>query len=76
MTPDLNELTKEVYARFGLAYYLSECLHSQLCITYVSLGFRGPKDAIRPRVEQKMKWASRQMMGPLVEAIRIAVPPA
>lgn len=75
MATDLNELTKEVYARFGLAYYLSECLHSQLCITYASLGFRSPTDATRPRIEQKMKWAFAQMMGPLIEAIRDQVPP-
>lgn len=75
MTTDLNELSKEVYARFGLAYYLSECLHNQVCITHVICGFRGPKDATRPRVEQKMKWAYRQMMGPLVEAIRPHIPP-
>jgi hypothetical protein len=72
---DLNDLCREVYARFGLSYYLAECLHSQLCVTYATIGFRSPEDATQPRIEEKLKWASRQMMGPLIEAVRSHVPP-
>jgi hypothetical protein len=31
--PD-EELIKEVFYRFGLAYYESECLHKELCNIY------------------------------------------
>lgn len=72
---DLNDLCREVYARFGLSYYLAECLHSQLCVTYATIGFRSPADVTRPRIEEKLKWAFRQMMGPLIEAVRSHLPP-
>lgn len=30
-----DEETKDVYARFGLAHYMSEVLHRSLCILYL-----------------------------------------
>lgn len=72
MTTD--EAAKEVYAQFGLAYYLAECLHAQLGITYAYLGFRSPTDATRPRVEEKLQRASRMTMGPLIEVIKEHAP--
>lgn len=69
-----NERAKEVYAQFGLAYYLAECLHAQLCITYAYLGFRSPTDATRSRIEEKLQRASGMTMGPLIESIKAYVP--
>jgi hypothetical protein len=48
------ELTKEVYAHFGLAYYESECLHRELCIILAFSSFRSKLNITRPRVEEEL----------------------
>ncbi len=35
----IEELTKDVYAQFGLAYYLSEVLHRSLCNAFAIATF-------------------------------------
>lgn len=49
-----EDLIREVYARFGLAYYYSEVLHRGLCNLLTTLTFRGPEDITRPRFEEVM----------------------
>jgi hypothetical protein len=42
----LEDLIKETYAHFWLAYYLSECIHKELCHIQVS-HFNYPKICYR-----------------------------
>lgn len=53
-TQGSEDLHREVYARFGLAYYYSEVLHRGLCNLLTALTFRGPEDITRPRFEEVM----------------------
>ena len=66
--PD-EELIKEVYARFGLAYYHSECLHRELCHIYVFASFQDPKDVTRPRLEEKFAYAYSLTFGQVKDEI-------
>jgi hypothetical protein len=47
-----NELIKEVYARFGLEYYHSECLHKTLCHIYAVALFQDSRYITRPLLEE------------------------
>jgi len=59
-----DDLIREMYARFGLAYYQSECLHRGLCIILAWSGLP-PRDLItRPRVEERLD--ARTARGPRV----------
>lgn len=53
-TQGSEDLHREVYARFGLAYYYSEVLHRGLCNLLTALTFRGPEDITRPRFGEVM----------------------
>jgi len=57
------ELIKEVYARFGLAYYESECLHKELCIVHAIASFRSKSDITCPRLEEKLSYAFSLTLG-------------
>lgn len=60
--PD-DDLIRELYARFGLAYYQSECLHRNLCIAFAWAGLP-PKDLItRPRIEERLAQAFSMTLG-------------
>jgi hypothetical protein len=37
-----DDLIRELYARFGLAYYQSECLHRELCFIFAWSGLPSP----------------------------------
>jgi hypothetical protein len=65
-----EELTKEVYARFGLAYYYSECLHRELGNTYSILTFKEPSHLTTYRAEEKMAYAYSLTMGKLVDELK------
>jgi hypothetical protein len=54
--PD-DELIREMYARFGLAYYQSECLHRGLCIILAWSGLPSRELITRPRVEERLALA-------------------
>jgi len=62
-----EELTKEVYARFGLAYYNSECLHRELGNIYTILTFKASSDITTPRAEEKMAYAYSLTLGKLLD---------
>jgi hypothetical protein len=55
---------KEVYARFGLAYYMAEVVHRGLC--NLCCASRTPKDGpiIGPRVEEHLRTAFETTLGP------------
>jgi hypothetical protein len=65
-----EELIKEVYARFGLAYYHSECLHRELGNTYSFLTFREPSHITTHRAEEKMAYAYSLTLGKLVDELK------
>lgn len=69
-----EELIKEVYARFGLAYYYSECLHRGLCHIYVFGSFLQPDDITRPRVEEKLAYAYSLTLGQVKDEIEGLIP--
>jgi hypothetical protein len=70
-----EELTKEIYAQFGLAYYFSECLHRSLCICYAVETFQRPQDITRPRLDEKLAEAFQLTLGQLIEKMRHLLPP-
>ena len=73
-TPD-DDLVKELFARFGFAYYESECLHRGLCNAYVLAPFETPGHVTAPRVDERMAEAFDMTLGQVVEALRPWTPP-
>jgi hypothetical protein len=69
-----EELIKEVYARFGLAYYHSECLHRELGNTYSILTFRESSHLTTLRAEEKMAYAYSLTLGKLVDELKDLLP--
>lgn len=65
-----SELIREVYARFGLAYYQSECLHRGLCIVYAISGLPPPDLITRPRVEERLALAYSLTLGDVAPSWR------
>lgn len=69
-----DELTREMYARFGLAYYHSEVLHRGLCII-LSMSDLPRKDLItRPRVEERLSHAFSLTLGDVVNELVGKIP--
>lgn len=63
-------LEKEVYARFGLAYYFSECVYRGLVQVIATADDR----LTRPRVEEKLKALEEKTLGALVGDAKSIVP--
>lgn len=74
MSEPSEELVKEVYARFGLAYYHSECLHRELGNTYSILTFRESSHLTTQRAEEKMAYAYSLTLGKIVDELRELLP--
>jgi hypothetical protein len=71
--PD-DDLIREVYARFGLAYYQSECLHRELCMILAWSGLP-PRDLItRPRVEELLAHAFSLTLGDVAARLEGVLP--
>lgn len=70
----MEDLIKEVYARFGLAYYLGEVLHRGLCNVYALLSFEKPKDITRPRLEEKFAYAFSLTLGQVIKELERFLP--
>lgn len=62
-----SELIKEVFARFGTAYYESEVLHRGLCNVYASATFDDPKSVTRPRLQEKLSYAYSLTLGQIIK---------
>lgn len=63
---EFSELTKEIFARYGLAYYESEVLHRGLCNFYVLATFKNPESITRARVEEKFVYAFSLTLGQII----------
>lgn len=72
--PD-DDLIREMYARFGLAYYQSECLHRGLCIILSWTGLPSRDLITRPRVEEQLAWAFSLTLGDVVGKLKGVLPP-
>jgi len=72
---ELNgELIKEAYAKFGLAYYESECIHRGLCILYALGTFESPFDYTKLRYEEKLAFAFSQTLGQIIGLVKNLLP--
>jgi hypothetical protein len=74
MTEPNEILIKEVYARFGLAYYESECLYRGLCNLYTFATFDSKQDITGPRIEEKFAYAFSKPLGIILHAIEDHLP--
>lgn len=61
------ELIKEVFARFGTAYYQSEVLHRGLCNVYALGTFDKAESITRPRIEEKLAFSYALTLGQVIE---------
>lgn len=62
-----SELIKEVFARFGAAYYESEVLHRGLCNIYALATFDKPESVTRPRVDEKLTYTYSLTLGQVIK---------
>ncbi|NQT50585.1 hypothetical protein HQ576_00960 [bacterium] len=69
-----EELSREVYARFGLAYFLSECLHRGLCNVHTFASFAGQWAITRERVEEKLAYAFSLTLGQVRSQVEGLIP--
>jgi hypothetical protein len=67
---------KEVYARFGLAYYLAEALHRGLCNLYCAFQIPPGGPVTRPRVEEHLRTAFETTLGQLLPKLQPMLPPS
>ncbi len=71
--PD-DDLIREMYARFGLAYYQSECLHRGLC-TVLAWNGLPPRDLItRPRLEERLAQTFSLTLGDVAARLEAVLP--
>ncbi len=75
MEPTSDDV-KEVYARFGLAYYLAEALHRGLCNLYCLSQIPASGPVIRPRVEEHLLTAFETTLGQLLMQLQPVLPDA
>ncbi|MDD3950455.1 MAG: hypothetical protein PHW59_04915 [Desulfobacterales bacterium] len=70
----INELVREMYARFGLAYYHSEVLHRGLCIILAMSDLPRRDFVTRPRVEERLAHAFSLTLGGVIKALAGKLP--
>lgn len=66
---------KEVYARFGLAYYHAEVLYRGLCNLYCVSQAPPTGPVTRPRIEEHLRTASEMTLGQLLPRLQTILPP-
>jgi hypothetical protein len=71
-----DDLVRELYARFGLAYYHSEVLHRGLCII-LAMSDLPRRDLItRLRVEERLARAFSMTLGEVITELAEKCPPS
>lgn len=68
------ELIKEVFARFGTAYYESELLHRGLCSVYALATFDNPESVTRPRIDEKLTYTYSLTLGQVIKESKYLFP--
>ena len=71
-----SEDGKEVYARFGLAYYLAEALQCLLCNLYCASQVPPGGPVARPSLEEYLLIAFQTTLGQLLVKFQAILPPA
>jgi hypothetical protein len=71
--PDAD-LIRELYARFGVAYYQSECVHRGLCMILAWSGLPSPDLVTRPRVEERLAHAFSLTLGDVAAKLEAVLP--
>ena len=71
--PD-GDLIREVCARFGLAYYQSECLHRELCMILAWSGLPSRDLITRPRVEERLAQSFSLILGDVATRLEGVLP--
>jgi hypothetical protein len=66
---------KEVYARFGLAYYQAEVLYRGLCNLYCASQVPPTGPVTRHRVEEHLRTAFEMTLGQLLARLQTILPP-
>lgn len=75
MTNDPDDgLIREMYARFGLAYYQSECLHRGLCLVFAWTGLPSQSFTTRSRVEERLAQAFSLTLGEVASKLEAVLP--
>ncbi len=74
MNEQNEDLVREMYARFGLAYYYSEVLHRGLCIILALSGISDSNLMTRPRIEEHLARAFSLTLGGVIAELRGKVP--
>lgn len=75
-TEPTDDLVREMYARFGLAYYESEVLHRGLCLI-LAMSDLPRRDLItRPRAEERLAHAFSLMLGQVINELEGKIPRA
>lgn len=69
-----EELTREVFAQFGVAYCQSESLYREVCCVYGLATFDKTEDVTRPRIEEKLALAFSLTLGQIAEKTRDLFP--
>ena len=64
-----NEFVRELFARFGLAYYHSEVLHRGLCIIRAMSGLPRRDLVTRPMVEERLAEAFSLTLGDVIHSL-------
>jgi hypothetical protein len=67
-------LIRELYARFGLAYYESECLHRELCFIHAWSGLGAPEWTTRPRVDERLTQSFTLTLGDVASKLDGVLP--
>ncbi len=69
-----DDLVREMYARFGLAYYNSEVLHRALCLILAISGLPRRDLITRPRIEEKLAHAFSLTLGDVITELGEKLP--
>lgn len=69
-----DELVKEVYAQFGLAYYLTECIHRNLCNIFTFSSFESSEHIVKGRIEEKLNYSFRKTLTQIYNDTKMYLP--
>ena len=69
-----DDLVREMYARFGLAYYHSEVLHRGLCIILAMADLPRRDLITRPRIEERLANAFSRTLGDVITELAGKLP--
>ena len=69
-----DELIKEIFALFGLAYYESEALHKGLCHLHALSTFDKSESITSPRLDEKLSTAYSSTLGTIIKETKDFLP--